>query len=203
MKPRWAELQNCVSLCRQCETDLPDVDVDCPPRLLYIDGVEPPPAIKVLFVGVAPPRTGHGFHTDPADNLWLGLSTVLRELRRPCTSLAAFYERGFFLIHTAKCAIRGTTSPDLEVSQFCSSIHLSKEIDCLAPDAVCWLSKNVCFPVCQAEVARRGFSGQLSFGVPVAVSIGEKTVPFLATAWPGRGWQELTRVHLEFTLYPT
>jgi len=46
------------------------------------------------------------FHTDPSDNLWFGLSSVLREVRRPCATLAAFYDRGFFLVHTAKCAIR-------------------------------------------------------------------------------------------------
>lgn len=196
MRACWAELQRIVSSCRRCEKKLPDVDVDCPPRRLYPDGIEPPDPLKVLFVGVAPPRTGCSFHTDPSDNLWLGLSGVLRDLRRPCTNLAEFYERGFFLVHTAKCAINGTTSPDVAVSQFCSSIHLGKEIDCLAPGAVCWLSKNICFPVCQAEVARRGFPHRLSFGVPVAVSVGDKTVKFLATAWPGRGWQEVTRPHL-------
>src|SRR5436309_834983 len=146
MRSCWAELQSAVLACRQCETRLPDVEVQCPPRLLYPDGLEPPDAVKVLFIGVAPPRTGRSFHTDPSDNLWLGLSGVLRDIRRPCASLEVFHGRGFFLVHTAKCAIRGTTSPNLEVSQLCSSIHLTKEIDCLAPDAVCWLSKNVCLP---------------------------------------------------------
>lgn len=197
MRTRWAELQKIVASCRRCEVDLPDIGVDCPPRLVYPDGLEPPNPLKVLFVGVAPPKTGYSFHTDPSDNLWLGLSSVLQELRRPCASLAAFYDRGFFLVHTAKCAIRGTTSPHPGVSRLCSSIHLSKEIDCLAPEAVCWLSKNVCFPVSRAEAARRGFPGRLNFGVPLALPVGDKTVPFLATAWPGRGWQEVTRPHLE------
>ena len=186
-----------LSSCRRCETDLPDVGVDCPPGLLYPDGIEPPDPLKVLFIGVAPPKTGYSFHTDPSDNLWLGLRGVLRELRRPCASLAAFYERGFFLVHTAKCAIRGTTSPSIAVSQLCSSIYLSKEIDCLNPGAVCWLSKNVAFPVFRAEAARRGGGGRVTFGVPVALPIGDKTVPFLATAWPGRGWQKTTKSHLE------
>lgn len=197
MRTRWNELQEMVSSCRRCETDLPDIGVDCPPRHLYPDGINPPNAINILFVGVAPPKTGHSFHTDPSDNLWLGLSSVLRDIRRPCATLPAFYDRGFFLLHTAKCSIRGTTSPDLEVSQLCSSVHLSKEIDYLAPEAVCWLSKNVCFPVAQAEAARRGFSSHLRFGLPVALPVGNKSVPFLTTAWPGRGWQEITRRHLE------
>ena len=176
---------------------MPNIGVDYPPRLLYPDGIKPPNPVKILFVGVAPPKTGHSFHTNPSDNLWLGLSSVMRDIRRPCATLPVFYDRGFFLLHTAKCSIRGTTSPHIEVSQLCSSVHLSKEIDCLAPEAVCWLSKNVCFPVAQAEAARRGFSSRLHFGVPVALPVGSKSVLFLATAWPGRGWQEITRRHLE------
>jgi len=197
MKTRWGELQKMMSSCRRCEIDLSNINVDCPPRRLYPDGIKPPNPVKVLFVGVAPPKTGNSFHTNPSDNLWLGLSSVLRDVRRPCATLAEFYDRGFFLVHTAKCSIRNTTSPHLEVSHLCSSIHLGKEIDCLVPEAVCWLSKNVCFPVFQAEAARRGFSKPLRFGVPIALPVGDKTVPFLATTWPGRGWQEITMRHLE------
>lgn len=202
LRSRWDALQDMVSSCRRCEIDLPAISVDCPPRLLYPDGVKPPNPVRILFVGVAPPKTEHSFHTNPSDNLWLGLSSVLQELQRPCATLGAFYDRGFFLLHTAKCSIKSTTSPNLEVSLLCSSVHLGKEIDCLMPEAVCWLSKNVCFPVAQDEAARRGLSSRLPFGVPVAVPIRDKLVPFLATTWPGRGWQETTSRHLEllFTL---
>jgi hypothetical protein len=197
MSQDWNDLQKAVSTCRRCETKLPDVGVDCPPGRLYPDGVSPPNRLKILFIGVAPPKTGFTFHTDSTDNLWLGLSGVLAKLRRRCTTLAEFYSRGFFLIHTAKCAIRGTTSPDLRVSQLCASTYLSKEIEWLAPEAVCWLSKNVCFPVARAEAKRRGFIGELPFGIPVPLPVAGRTMLCLATSWPGRGWQDTTTRHLE------
>lgn len=194
---RWDELQATVSSCRRCETDLPYIEVECPPGRLYLEGIKPPNTVKVLFIGVAPPKMGNSFHTDSSDNLWLGLSTLLRELRRPCATLYEFYNRGFFLIHSAKCAIRGTTSPHLNVAQLCASIHLTKEIDCLAPEAVCWLSKNICFPVSQMEAKRRGLTHGLKFGVPTSISVDNKTVPFLPTTWPGRAWKEITKAHLK------
>jgi hypothetical protein len=107
----------------------------------------PPSRVRVLFVGVAPPTKARHFYTDPSDNLRRGLFAVLNELGRPCHDIHSFIARGFFLVHTAKCAIRGTTAPDVRVSKFCSSIHLRKEIECVAPDGLCFLSKNVGFPV--------------------------------------------------------
>jgi hypothetical protein len=146
----WFQLQageGGVAGCTRCRTEISRVEVECPPGLLYPPGCEPPDAVRVLFVGVAPPKTGRHFYTDPADNLRRGLFDILRELDRPCRDVPDFLARGFFLVHTAKCAIRGTTKPNLRVSRCCGATHLRREIECLMPDGICFLSKNIAFPV--------------------------------------------------------
>lgn len=92
--------------CARCGAVLPGVDVECPPGPLYPLGIESPDPVRVLFVGVAPPENGRHFYTDPSDNLRRGLFDVLRQLGRPCPTVNAFIGRGFFLVHTAKCAIK-------------------------------------------------------------------------------------------------
>jgi hypothetical protein len=90
------------------------------------------------------------------------------------------------LVHTAKCAIRGTTSPNLHVSRLCASTHLWREIECLGPDGLCVLSKNIGFPVAAHLSSRWGWTGRLPFGEVVRLIIRGKSVPTIATTWPGR-----------------
>jgi hypothetical protein len=193
----WARLQAEVAGCTRCGADLPSIAVAAPPGLLYPQGIDPPEAIRVLFVGVAPPRTGRHFYTDHSDNLRRGLFDVLTELRRPCQTLDGFVNRGFFLVHTAKCAIRGTTKPNLDVSKLCASVHLAKEIECLLPDGVCFLSKNVGFPVALGLLPRWGVRGTVKFGEVTTIAVKEKPVQIVTTAWPGRGNEALTKLHLQ------
>src|SRR5436309_13567207 len=197
MRQCWADLQASVAGCTRCDSDLPNVDVDCPPGLLYPTDITTPSRVRVLFVGVAPPATGRHFYTDPSDNLRRGLLDVLDELGRPCRDLESFIARGFFLVHTAKCAIRGTTAPDVRVSKLCSSIHLRKEIECLAPDGLCFLSKNVGFPVCQDLASWWGAPGHVEFGELTTLAVDERPIDVIATAWPGRGHEALTRAHVQ------
>jgi hypothetical protein len=182
----WPEVQDSVRRCIRCRTDLPRIRVVCPPGVLYPPGIEPPEPVRVLFVGVAPPESGRHFYTDPSDNLRRGLFDILRELRRPCGSLSDFIDRGFFLVHTAKCAIRDTTKPSLPVSKLCASTHLYREIECLAPDGLCFLSKNIGFPVASDLLARWGARGPLPFGELISIVVGRKTIQAIATTWPGR-----------------
>jgi hypothetical protein len=201
MRDCWLNLQDGVKRCSRCKTELATIGVECPPGILYPPGIEPPDSVRVLFVGVAPPETGRHFYTDPTDNLRRGLFDVLRQLNRPCRDLADFIWRGFFLVHTAKCAIRGTTEPDLRVSKFCASTHLCKEIECLAPDSLCFLSKNVGFPLA-ADLSQRWDAGQrLSFGELTTIVIGRKNVQMIATTWPGRPVHKpITKVHVHALL---
>ena len=186
MRDCWRDLQGAVHVCSRCDTQLPDAGVECPPGLLYPQGIEPPDRVRVLFVGVAPPETGRHFYTDPKDKLRRGLFDVLQQLGRTCHDVPAFIERGFFLVHTAKCAIRGTTDPSLPVSKFCASTHLCKEIECLEPDALCFLSKNVGFPVSAGLLPRWGAVRPVPFGKVTTIEVGNKTVRAISTTWPGR-----------------
>jgi hypothetical protein len=97
-----------------------------------------------------------------------------------------FIERGFFLIHTAKCAIQGTTKPNLRVSKLCASTHLCREIECLAPDGLCFLSKNIGFPVFVSLSPRWGAESRVPFGELTTIIVGHKSVQAIATTWPGR-----------------
>lgn len=196
MKPCWTQLQVDVKGCTRCTADLPDVGVECPPSLLYPDGIEPPDPVRVLFVGVAPPETGRHFYTDPLDKLRRGLFDVLEKLDRPCRTIDDFIAHGFFLVHTAKCAIRGTTKPNLSVSKFCASAHLRREVECLAPHGLCFLSKNIGFPVCTDLMPHWRHSGCVEFGEVTTVVVDDRRVQVVATAWPGRGHETFTKAHV-------
>jgi uracil-DNA glycosylase len=136
--------------CELCRKHLTHIRVDCPPGLILPPNVSPPEPLKVLFVGVAPPEKGRHFYTASHDNLRSGLFRTLTELGWPCRRVVEFLDHGFLLLHTAKCAIEGTTSPSLLVSQLCASHHLKREIELLHPEAVCWLSKKIGYPVCKS-----------------------------------------------------
>jgi len=198
MRDCWPDLQGGVAGCSRCRTELSDVSVECPPGRLYPPGCEPLYSVRVLFVRVAPPETGRHFYTDPADNLRRGLFDVLRQLGQPCRDVSDFIKRGFFLVHTAKCAIRGTTKPNLRVSKFCASTHLYKEIECLTPDGLCFLSKNVGFPVSASLLPRWGEAQPVPFGEVVTVIVGTKPVHAISTTWPGREVHKpLAKAHVQ------
>jgi len=136
----WTALQDEISSCTACRGRFPCVTVQCPPGHLYNS---PPPVVTVLFVGVAPPVRGSHFHTDPRDKLRGGLFRVLTKLGYPCSSLADFASYGFYLVHTAKCAYDESRAANLNLSRACAPLHLRREIEILAPHAVCFLSMAV------------------------------------------------------------
>ena len=161
--------------------------VECPPGVLYPPGITPPPSVRVLFVAVAPPKTGRHFYTDPSDNLRRGLLDILRQIGRPCSGVRDFIDRGLFLIHTAKCAIRGTPKPNLRVSKLCASTHLSDEIEHIAPDGICFLSKKIGVPVAVNLLPRWGApKNVLPFGEVVPLLVRGRPVQAIGTTWPGR-----------------
>ncbi len=192
MKYEWDRLQQDVANCRLCERELPEANVECPPGLLYPGEDQIPDDLRVLFVGVAPPRAAEHFYSDPRDGLRRGLFGVLGRLGRQCSSIDEFLAHGFFLTHTAKCPIQDTWKPSAKVSAFCSGQWLSRELEVLEPRIVCWLSKGVGFPLAREMAAQAGAQA-LRFGVPSPVALGGgKPALWLATTWPGRGYERTT-----------
>lgn len=199
LEPEWNALETDIAQCERCRKLFPEVN--CPPGRIPPDDIPPPDQIKILFIGVAPPKKGSHFYTDPKDRLRRGLFKILKELGRPCDGVHAldfqpFLKHHFYLLHTAKCAIRGTTSPSLPVSRFCSSHHLKREIETLHPDAVCWLSSGVCHPVCKSLSREWGMWKNVPFGKVTVVSVKGRSVPFLCTDYPTRGGQKVAKAHL-------
>jgi len=60
--------------------EVPQERVQCPPGTFFPEPLRPPRPLKILFVGVAPPRKGRHFYSDPDDGLRRGLFRVLGEL---------------------------------------------------------------------------------------------------------------------------
>jgi hypothetical protein len=195
-KTAWNQLQDQVARCTSCSTEFPDKNVECPPGKLYPTATDIPDPLQILFVGVAPPRHGEHFYSDPKDRLALGLFKILSELDRPCSNIEEFLGQGFFLTHTAKCPLQGTWKPSKPVSMFCSSRFLTREIQILQPAAVCWLSKNVGYPVATSLVKTWDNKIELEFGQVVPVRVADQQLHVLATVWPGRGREPIARDHL-------
>ena len=202
-RKEWNRLQNKFALCTLGSSELPTKSVDCPPGKLYPTAAKVPDPIHILFVGVAPPRKGDHFYTDPKDGLALGLFKILSQLGWPCSNVSGFLDQGFFFTHTAKCPIKGTWKPSKPVSLFCSTQFLKREIEILQPSAVCWLSKKVGYPVAKALVREWDSQIELEFGHVTPVDVGGRKLHLLATNWPGRGQQRITKSHLRHLIDAT
>lgn len=196
MENPWDQIQDKVSSCRLCEKQFPLIPVNYPPGKIYPTYEEIPKRIKVLFIGVAPPQKGRHFYSDSHDKLRSGLFGVLASLGYFCSNIEEFHRLGFFLIHCAKCAIKETTKPSKQVSLFCTQQHLKREIEGLMPDAVCWLSKNVGWKVCQELLTHWVVLQRFDFGEVGTVRIKSKSVSMLSTMWPGRSWEHQTKEHI-------
>src|SRR5262245_15700656 len=118
MENHWDQLQDKVLSCHLCEKQFPLIPVNYPPGQIYPTYEEIPKRIKVLFIGIAPPQKGRHFYSDSHDKLRSGLFGVLESLGYLCSTIPDFHRLGFFLIHCAKCAIKGTTKPSEQVSRF-------------------------------------------------------------------------------------
>jgi hypothetical protein len=196
VKVAWESIQSDIAVCTRCKFDLPQIKVNCPPNLIFPDRISPPRHVKVLFVGVAPPEKGRHFYTDRSDKLLLGVFRTLGNLDRPCGGLEDFIDRGYFLVHACKCAIQGTTKPSKKAALLCSSIHLKAEVESLLPNAICFLSKKIGVPVMEALIGSWGGPRQVEAGETVKVSVRGKSIVCMATLYPARGHEKITRKHL-------
>jgi uracil-DNA glycosylase len=190
---KWNKIQQKIKNCTLCAKELPRSKVVCPPRIFY---PKPPKPTQVLFVGVAPPRPGEDFYSDKKDKLRYGLFGVLAKMGIQCKTIDDFLENGLFLLHTAKCPIRNTWKPNKKVSLYCSNKHLIREIESLSPKTVCFLSKGIGFHVMQKMLSKWELSETVKFGIVSKVKIANHWVHFVATKWPGRGWEKETKKHL-------
>jgi len=178
MSVNWKNIQQNMSQCRQCAVKLSEIDIVCPPPAIYPN---PPEKIKVLFVGVAPPRPDDHFYSNDSDKLRCGLFSLLSKLGYPCDHISGFFAYDFFLTHTAKCPIKDSWQPDLRVSRICSQIFLRQEIEFLKPDAVCILSKSI-GPLVADQLAK--FWGNVhspAIGNPATLNTNFGTIKFLVT----------------------
>ncbi len=190
---KWNKIQQEIKDCTRCAKELPHLNVVYPPGNLY---PKPPNPVQVIFVGVAPPRPGGHFYSDNKDKLRQGLFAVLAKLGIQCKTIDDFLDNGLFLLHTAKCPIHDTWKPNKKVSLYCSSKHLTKEIEALSPKAVCFLSKSVGYPVMQKMLSTWEISKTVKFKTVTKVKIANHWIHFIATAWPGRGWEKETKNHV-------
>ncbi len=193
----WGKIQGSISLCRKCTDKFEKIPVNCPPGNLY---PSPPLNIEIVFVGVAPPRKGDQFYTAPKDGLRRGLFNVLTENGIPCHTINDFHKHRFFFSHTAKCAIRDTPYPNINVSRFCSSNHLRTEMEYLLPKGLCFLGKTVGYRVCKDIAKANGFVGELRFGEICTIILSGREVFTLSTGWPGRTGLKHLRAHLPVLL---
>ena len=146
----------------------------------------PPSEVRVLFIGVAPPRPGEHFYTASNDGLRRGLFSVLRECGYGCSTIDEFHANGFYLSHTAKCPIANTPIPMLEVCVFCSSKHLTGEIRALQPRAICFLSKTTGLASCISLAESLGYRKSIRSGEVFQILMEERPINVLVTGWPGR-----------------
>lgn len=165
---RWAACKQRIAACRECLDRWPS-------RLEQTLGPnevpDPPSAIAILFVGVAPPPIGSDddepghFYSDPCDRLRLGLFHVVDRVfatdltRRNRVSrkagTTAFLDAGLFFLHAAKVRpARGRLAPDRITMRFCAKRHLVEEIELLQPQAICFLGATKAGPAAETIFQR-------------------------------------------------
>lgn len=120
---KWQDVQKDISVCEECIRQWKG----CVTEPLAIGEIpNPPPLIKILFVGVAPTnRTGRNkgahFYSSAADNLRRGLFRLLKNnFDDPLKELnveagnAAFHRQGYFFVHAGKSRPVGQDAPARE-----------------------------------------------------------------------------------------
>jgi hypothetical protein len=188
----WRNLQGEMANCSLCRRQFSELAVQCPPGKIY---PYPPSPVKILFVGVAPPRRGDHFYSNASDKLRKNLFPLLSKLGYQCRSPSEFLSHGFFLSHTAKCSVAGTWRANLALSLFCAAQFLRREIDLLKPQSVCILSKNVGPKVANYLSRSWGNESAPDTGIVTDIRITNGRTYLLVTSQPVRGWGDKCTVH--------
>jgi uracil-DNA glycosylase len=144
----WKDIQRDISTCQECIGQWKDRVTE---PLATGEIPDPPPRVKILFVGVAPTnRTGKNkgahFYSSTADNLRRGLFRLLENsFDIPLKDLnleagnAVFHRHGYFFVHAGKARPVGYDAPPLDALVYCANRHLRTEISLLNPRAICFL----------------------------------------------------------------
>lgn len=195
---RWSTIQREIAECLECTQRWPN-DVINPLERGQIP--EPPPAIDILFVGVAPTaqkgrNKGAHFYSSSKDPLRMGLFKLLGRsefgLNLDGLSLGegnkAFHQARCFFVHAAKVRPTADPAPPPEAIAFCATRHLRHEILLLRPKAVCFLGLN-----------NASFAATALFGQDLCGSVGEVVLENwrglgAVADQPRRGWAERTAV---------
>ncbi len=188
---RWQQIQTEIAGCRDCCERWPAVVTD---PLSLGELPSPPPDIDVLFVGVAPTRSGGRsrgthFYSTATDNLRRGLFRLLasQEFELPLLGLdleagnRAFHDARCFFVHAAKARPTNADAPPRHVIAYCASRHLRHEISVLNPRAVCFLGATHLAPTAAALFERR------IGGTAVIAQLGSWRGPVVLAPQPVRG----------------
>jgi uracil-DNA glycosylase len=197
---KWQEAQKEIAVCEECVHQWKGRVTE---PLATGEIPNPPPLVRILFVGVAPTnRTGKNkgahFYSSAADNLRRGLFRLLKHsFDVPLKDLnleagnAAFHRQGYFFVHAGKARPVGHDAPPEEALVFCSNRHLRKEVLFLNPRAVCFLGVNNL-----GTVARSLFQRNIS-ETPVQAHSDDWTGWVALAPQPVRGGERRTALVLE------
>lgn len=145
---KWQDAQKEIAVCEECVHQWKGWVTE---PLATGEIPNPPPLVKILFVGVAPTnRTGRNkgahFYSSAADNLRRGLFRLLKNsFDVPLKDLnveagnAAFHRQGYFFVHAGKSRPVGQSAPPPDALAYCANRHLRTEISILNPRAICFL----------------------------------------------------------------
>lgn len=197
---KWQDAQKEIAACNECVSRWKG-RVVAPLQIGEIP--DPPPIVKILFVGVAPTNRegknkGSHFYSAAGDNLRRGLFRLLAErfgIPLRGSNLAGaksiFHQQGYFFVHAGKVRPVGQDAPLQDALVYCASRHLRAEISILNPLAICFLGLNNLIPV-----TRSLFQHQIS-EVPVRASLDRWTGWVVLAPQPVRGGEKRTSIVLQ------
>jgi uracil-DNA glycosylase len=199
IRMKWPDAQKEIAACEECVHQWKG-QVTQPLTIGEIPN--PPPLVKILFVGVAPTdlegrnKGGH-FYSSAGDNLRRGLFRLLNDrFAIPLKGLSLgegdrhFHGEGYFFVHAGKTRPVGQDVPPKELLIYCANRHLRTEINILNPSAICFLGiKNL------KSVTQSLFDRQV-VEAPVRASLDRWTGWVALAPQPVRGGERRTEIVL-------
>ncbi len=192
----WQDTQGDIAVCQECIGRWKGLVIQ-PQQVGEIP--DPPPIVKVLFVGMAPTNRegknkGNHFYSAARDALRNGLFRLLGiplDGLRLEEAISVFHRRGYFFVHAGKIRPVGQDAPPRDALMYCANRHLRVEINILNPVAICFLGVTNL-----ALVTTALFDRQID-EIPVRVSLDRWTGWVALAFQPVRGGEKRTALVLE------